>query len=292
MKTFLACIFTFLLFSSFAQQSTALTLFCNGFSIRNPAATGLLFKHNFAATGRTQWVGINGAPRTINALYDYRWNKAHGGIGINYEEAEIGFNRHHRINLNYAYHVSFSETNKLSFGAALSFIQFGMKPKWIAPQTLLDNSLPVGFKINSLDLNLGIMYKADKFSIGFSANQVLRPRIKVANSDSTYSYFQYARHYYLHSSYNFHISKNFELIPSILIITDLIKLSTNVNLRAIYKKQFWIGASYRTSDTVSCMAGVDWKQKYRVCYAYDFTIGKLASISKGSHEIGIAVMLK
>lgn len=287
-------IFIFLLFilNCFSQQTPSYSLFWNGYSIRNPAATGLFYKHNFAATGRLQWVGLSGAPRTVNCLYDLRWEKIHGGIGINCETNQIGFNHNNRFNINYSYHISLSETNKLSIGTSLSFIQFAMKPKWIAPQTLLDNSLPVGFKINSMDLNLGIMYKADKFSIGFSANQVLRPRIKVANSDGTYSYFQYARHYYLHSSYNFHISKNFELIPSILIITDLIKLSTNVNLRAIYKKQFWIGASYRTSDAVSCMAGVDWKQKYRVCYAYDFTIGKLASISKGSHEIGIALMLK
>lgn len=287
MKTILTFISTFIFFGTFAQQDPATTLFWNSFSLRNPAATGLFNKHFAALNGRLQWDEVDGAPRTASAIYDLKWDQIHGGIGINYEIDKIGFNTQHLLNLNYGYHFSLSETKKLSLGTSIHFLQFAMNPVWYPPQTYNDNSLPPAFRANSVDMNLGAMYKSDKLLLGLSVNHILASRVLFSNS----SVYQLARHYYANCSYRFDLSENFQLVPSILLQSDIVKASGNFNLRAIYKKQYWIGTSYRTSDCISFMGGVDLKQKYRICYAYDFTIGKLSSVSQGSHEVGIALMI-
>lgn len=291
MKTILACIFTLVLFGTFAQQDPATTLFWNSFSLRNPAATGLFNKHFAALNGRLQWDEVDGAPRTASAIYDLKWDQIHGGIGINYEIDKIGFNTQHQFNLNYAYHFSLSETKKISIGTSIQYLQFAMNPDWYPPQTSFDNSLPTAYRSSAIDMNLGMMYKTDKLLLGLSTSHLLTSTIKYSNYNNILTYYRLARLYYANCSYRFDLSENFQLVPSILLQSDIVKASGNFNLRAIYKKQYWIGTSYRTSDCISFMGGVDFKQKYRICYAYDFTIGKLSSVSQGSHEVGIALMI-
>lgn len=291
MRTFLVSFFSLFTIGSFAQQIPIYTLFFNGYSLRNPATTGLFYQHNFASTGRIQWVGIDGAPKTANALYDFRWNKIHGGIGVNHEIDKYGLYTHNKTNLNYAYHISFAENHKLSIGSSISFVNIMMDQLWIPPQSPDDNSLPKAGSANMIDLNLGIMYKKDQFSAGFATNQVLESKAIIDVNDSTSYSYQNARHYFVHCDYSFDLNENLQLVPSLLIASVVYSTSVNVNLRAIYKKQFWIGSSYRTSYAVSFMAGVDLKQKYRICYAYDFVFGPFSEYTNGSHEVGIALML-
>ena len=77
-----------------------------------------------------------------------------------------------------------------------------------------------------------------------------------------------------------------------LIRTDLIKFSMDINARYIMDlggKQAYGGLTFRTSDAIALMAGYQVlstdKINFNVGYSYDININKLASISRGSHEM-------
>lgn len=77
-----------------------------------------------------------------------------------------------------------------------------------------------------------------------------------------------------------------------LVRTDMVKMSADFNLLVYYKKQYWLGVGYRTSDAICFMGGWDIKEKFRVGYCYDLTINQLSSISRGTHEIVLGFQLK
>lgn len=105
-----------------------------------------------------------------------------------------------------------------------------------------------------------------------------------------------AIHYYAMASYTFGLgsTKNFELIPRVLFRTDATNFSTDVNLEAAWiikeKQRLWLGASYRHSDAICGMLGIDLFKRYRIGYSYDYTINQLSAVSWGSHEIVLAFL--
>ena len=293
MKKIICLLFTLITVNSFSQQSTNYALFFNNYSLNSPAATGLFHKQYATIGGKNQWVNIKGGPKDIYGIYEIKLSKLHGGLGINYEYDNIGFSTTNKINLNYAYHHSISETKKLSIGTSIGLNIFEFKPSWIppSPDTSNDPALPNYYKDQTYNLNLGIMYKTPRFLIGFNSYQLPESTYRKIN-------FKTKREYYLTSSYSFNLGSNFELKPMINVILNNFDFISNINLIASYKKQFWGGLLYQTSNASGIVIGYDFKERYRVNYAIYKSNSvifnsknSIHSFSAASHEFGIAFML-
>ncbi len=293
MKKIIFFLITVITVNSFSQQPTNYALFFNNYSLNSPAATGLFHKQYATIGGKNQWSTIKGAPKDIYGIYEIKLSKLHGGLGVNYEYDNIGFSTTHKMNLNYAYHFSISDTKALSLGTSLGLNVFEQKPTWIsATQNIYyDPSLPTYYKDQTYNLNLGIMYKTPRFLIGLNTYQLTESTYRKIN-------FKNSREYYLTSSYSFNLGSNFELKPMINVILDNINYIANINLIASYKKQFWGGLLYQTSNASGIVVGYDFKERYRVNYAIYKSNSALFnsktsinSFSAASHEFGIAFML-
>jgi type IX secretion system PorP/SprF family membrane protein len=259
--------------------------------LNSPAATGLFHKQYATIGAKNQWAKLNGNPKDIYGIYEIKLSKLNGGIGVNYEYDNIGFSTTNKINLNYAYHHSISETKTLSIGTSLGLNVFEFEPSWTPPDTYNDPSLPTYQKDQTYNLNLGIMYKTPRFLIGFNTYQLTESTSRKIN-------FKNRREYYLTSSYSFNLGSNFELKPMINVILNNIDYIANINLIASYKKQFWGGLLYQTSNASGLVVGYDFKERYRVNYAIYKSNSALFnsktsinSFSAASHEFGIAFML-
>lgn len=285
MKTFLASFFSLVLFGSFAQQASGYTMFWNNYSVQNPAATGLFNKHFAAVNGRLQWLGFDGAPKTANAIYDLRIDSLRSSIGVNYEIDQYGLFQSQNVRLNYAYSVPFTIKSNLSIGAALCFqnVEF---PDYFCGTPPISK-----FNGNTIDLNLGLMLKSSKSLLGISTYQLLESKVK--NSDIPL--YQNARHLFITGAYTLKFSNNLDITPSFNFMSVISTFQTaviEVNLKATYKKQFWLASSYRFNTSMAgIMTGVDIKQKYRISYAYIHDFSPFGDYSNGSHEVGIALMI-
>lgn len=266
----------------FSQQSSISTMFWNNYSILNPAASGLYYKYRGSVHYRNQWDKVNGAPNTLSASYDMKIDSWRSGIGVNYVLDAIGFAREHRINLNYSYYWKIGETGILSTGISVGILNLSPSGNWASPTAVNDPTLS-SWRGTGLAINAGVIYKNRNFSAGFSVTELNEPDI---NSYST------PRHYNLCADYVIDLSDKLYLKPQGMFRTDAVKYAADVNLLIYYNKQFWAGMSYRTSDAVAWMAGVDIFEKFRVGYSYDLTINQLSSISRGTHEAVLAFMLR
>ena len=275
-----------LFFGVNAQQDVLTTQFWNNYTHFNPAYSGLEKDHSAAVTFRKQWYTVNGAPTTLMANYSTLLSHHHG-LGVNYAYDAIGFNTSHQLNINYNYQFVLGRRNgslqKLSVGISVGFINLNSSPEWVPPTTLNDQSLPTAFDFTDPNFNAGVAYKGRNLTTGIGITHLIPEAFRTVNS----SLYTVARHYYAMGSYSFIIGNRgqFELKPQVIIRTDAVMASSDINLLATLERKYWFGITYRTQDAVAVMVGWDIKGRYRIGYSYDHTMSKLSNGSTGSHEI-------
>lgn len=197
MKALTTILFISLLSGYHAQQETFSSMFWNNYTLFNPAATGLFYKHQANVMYRDQWDKVNGAPRTFTANYNTKLDFLHGGIGANYVHDKIGFTNTDRINLNYSYHLQLGKEGVLAAGISAGLIHSATDP-----------SLPYSSqKGNAFTMNFGLVYKTERLNIGLSSTNLNEPTIKKL-------YYSFARHYYLNADYLFELTPHFDLKPA------------------------------------------------------------------------------
>ena len=290
-KNLLSLLLAFLSFCAIAQQDKLLTHFIYDKMSINPGKTGIDLYNGICATSlyRNQWDKVNGAPNSAVLNVEANLSKyLPGGLGLAFYHDAIGFARQNNLLLNYSYPLAIGDFGTLGIGVGVGILNYGMNPEWIPPTQNPDNSLPSGFASTNLDANFGLYFNGKDFYAGFSSTHLSESLMKQEVNGFSQSY-QTARHYYLMGGKTFKDKFGGDIDAQLLVRTDLIKFSADINARYIYtlkdQKQLYGGLTFRTSDAFALMVGYTPMERLTVGYSYDMTINKLASVSMGSHEL-------
>ncbi len=266
-----------------AQQDKLITHFIYDKMTINPGETGL--DRGICATTiyRNQWDKVNGAPNS--AILNIEANlspyfKA-GGFGVSFFHDAIGFSRQNNVLLNYSYPLQIGNAGTLGIGVGVGIVNYGMSPVWVPPTTPIDPSLPVGFSATNLDLNFGLYWKGNNdYYAGISSTHLSESLLTTGTSS-----YQTARHYYVMGGKKFNNIAGGDIDAQVLMRTEMVKFSADINVRYIWRNIAYGGLTYRTVDAVGLMLGWMPLPGMTVGYSYDITTNKLASVSRGSHEI-------
>ena len=296
-KNYLALLLLVASTNLFSQQDKLLTHFIYDKMSINPGKTGVDMYNSICATSvyRNQWDKVNGAPNSAVLNVEANLSKFFpGGVGLAFYHDAIGFARQNNLLLNYSYPISIGNNGTLGIGVGVGIINYGMNPEWVPPTQNPDNSLPAGFAATNLDANFGVYYSGKDFNVGFSSthlNESLLNQNVAINGASFAQNYQTARHYYLMGGKTFKKTLGGDIDAQVLLRTDLVKFSADINGRYIYSlkgdKQVYGGLTYRTSDAIAVMLGYTPISQLTIGYSYDLTLNKLSSISRGSHEMVI-----
>ena len=195
-------------------------------------------------------------------------------------------------------HLQLGAEGVLGIGLDAGMINKSMNGNFIAPDgtTTLggggtDNAIPwTGTSATTYDVGFGLYYTNQKLYVGLSSLHLPAQKINDKSSaGNTYplSYdFQYqvARHYYVMAGYKFQINNEFDVTPSILTKSDASSTQLDFNVLARWNKMVFVGASYRLTDAIPVMVGLEWKG-FKLGYAYDVTLSALKDHSAGTHEL-------
>jgi type IX secretion system PorP/SprF family membrane protein len=277
--------------NAIGQQDKLLTHFFYDKMSINPGETGL--DDGICATTiyRNQWDKVNGAPNSAILNVEANMNRFFpGGLGISFYHDAIGFSRQNNVLLNYSYPIQIGNVGRLGLGIGLGIMTYGMNPTWVPPSTLIDPSLPAaGFQAASLDLNFGAYFKGKNFYAGLSSTHLSESEFSSVGVLTTPSTYQSARHYYIMGGYKMKDIAGGNIDANLLVRTDMVKLSADINARYFYvknnKELAYGGITYRTSDAVAIILGYNPIANLTVGYSYDLTLNKLSSVSRGSHEM-------
>jgi len=284
-----------------AQQETQYSQYMfNGIYI-NPAYAGYKEVLNVHSFYRSQWTGINGAPKSMSLAIDAIANNGNVGLALQVSSDKLGAQTNLNIYGNYSYRIRMNEdgSSRLAFGLGVGMVQLGINGSMLDPNNPEPNQ-PVGVESTTVpDARAGIYFVNDKYYAGFSVDNL------IATYSRNVFIPQSKPHYYLTAGALFPISEEFQIKPSFLLKDDRGgPTSLDINAFLLIKDFLWIGGSYRTGVKLydkshlqrdltlrnSAVAAIQIfpSEKIRIGYCYDFSTGPLQGYSGGTHEISLS----
>ncbi len=272
-----------------AQQGPLLSHYMFNGLLLNPAYAGSKEYVSSTLLYRKQWAGIEGAPITNSGSVHGLLKKKKLGLGAIFQQDKIGVTKQTDMYAMLAYHLDLG-MGKLSVGLQGGVSNFSSE---VVKLTYWDPGDKV-FEYNTFssllpNAGLGAYYYRELFYAGVSApflisydpndKGAIRPEIPVH---------QMVRRYYATIGGVIETETEIKFKPSMLLrYENGSKLQYDLNMNVLINDIFWIGASYRSDESIVALFEYQINRKFRVGYSYDYTLGILGSYSSGSHELMI-----
>ncbi|MCM1448704.1 MAG: PorP/SprF family type IX secretion system membrane protein [Clostridiales bacterium] len=254
---------------------------------------------------RMQWVGIDNAPRNFVATADMpvRVLGKRIAVGLVMNQGSMGLYRSMNLSARLAYHQPLFK-GRLSIGLGAGFVDQSFKgsevflPDDDDYHQGSDDAIPTNdIRGNALDLSAGLFYTHKYFWVGVSGNHLNNPTVTLNadsgdNSNGNNYEFTIGRTLYFMAGSNITIKNTLlEVIPSVLVKSDLTFTTGEITARVRYNKFLSAGIGYRYKDAVSLILAAELKGFY-VGYSYDYATSAIAKASSGSHELIAGYSLK
>lgn len=267
-----------------AQQDPQYTQYMYNMNVINPAYAGSFEGVAIGALYRSQWVGIEGAPKT-GTLTVHSPVGRRVGLGLSLINDEIGPVRETNVYADFSYTLPLGEVTKLALGvkAGATF-----HDRALANLDLIDPNDPFFVDINETTPNIGAgayLYQPNKYYISLSMPNILNATHIDQNGRKIGSE---TEHFFAAAGYVFDLSENFKLKPHAFLKAAFdAPVSFDANLNLFMYDIVEIGAGYRLDDSFSGMINFMVSPKLRVGYAYDSVNSALDVSTSSSHEIFI-----
>ncbi len=276
-----------------AQQISLNSQYLFNEMLVNPGATGTKDYIPVQINFRKQWTNFSGAPTTQFASVHAKIYKKMGFGGSLYNDV-TGPSRRTGLSINTAYHLQLDRKNyhTLGMGIGLSLSQHIIDVNRLNTYLPDDPAVLKGYNSQFVpDANFGLFYRyKNQGFAGLSAYNLVQMNRDLFNFDQAISN-TLRRTYYFIAGYTFPLSSTFDLKT-----TGLVKgietgtVQADITALAVFKKQVWLGFSYRHADAVSVLFGAQ-LGVFKFGYSYDYTLSDIGKYSNGSHEIFLELQL-
>lgn len=306
-----------------AQQRPQYTQYVFNNYLLNPALSGIENYTDVKLGYRSQWTGLDGAPVTsyfsVNApignrflqgdatafpaggglnpssrsyTQNYMAAEPHHGVGLMVVSDKTGPITQTNIDATYAYHLGLTETLNLAVGVSAGVSHNVID---VSKLTYVDQNDPT---INNItgsqwkpDLGIGVWAYSSNYFFGASVQQILPQNLYVTTSTTAVQN-KTVPHYFVTGGVKLFVSDDITLMPSALLkFIAPVPVTFDVNMKMSFRDKFWIGGSYRRNDSYAALVGFNLNSLINVGYSYDFTTSALNTVSHGSHEIVLGILL-
>lgn len=273
-------------FSSFqemqAQQDSQFTQYMYNTVTVNPAYAGTRGSLNMLGVYRNQWVGLDGAPETLNFSVNSPIGVQGVGLGVDFTSDKIGPSVENVITADFSYTIQVSENTKLSFG-----LKGGLSTLDLEPSKLLiynPNDYDLSRKsYRSPIIGAGLYLYSNTWYAGLSSPNLLETE---HYEDVQVSTATEKAHVYLIGGYVFTLNPNLKLKPAALLKAVVgAPLAVDISANALLYDRITFGLAYRFDAAVSALAGFQVSDHIMIGYAYDYDTTELGNYNSGSHEI-------
>ena len=278
-----------------AQQDAQYTQYMYNTQTINPAYAGSRGVMSIVGLHRSQWVGIDGAPRTQTLSAHSPIGIGRVGLGGNIIQDEIGPSQETYFSGDFSYTIPTSDKAKLGFGlkvgAHLLNVDFtklnaldGISNDQNF-QTNIDNKL-------SPTVGIGFYYYTDRFYLGLSAPNLLETKhfddIDINTSNATSFLAEERVNYYIMAGHTFDLSSNVKFKPAVLSkIVFGAPLQVDASANFLIWEKLTLGAAYRWSAAWSALAGFQISDSMMIGFGYDRETTDLGNttFNDGSYEV-------
>lgn len=254
----------------------------------NPAYAGARDMMSLMLQSRQQWVGFDGAPKTISFSSHTPITQEHIGLGLSITKDDVDPSSQTGFFIDYAYKFKIASTTTLALGLKAGFDHLDVN------YSRLDNSVTGsdiayeqgGYSKILPNFGFGIYLSNKRFFAGVAVPKLLETDLQSSSDENSSVNINQYRHYYAMTGGIFSISESIKLKPSLLArYATATPLSADVNLNTIYLDKLWLGAMYRISSAWGGMLQYQITSQLRFGYAFEMDITELQKHNNGTHEI-------
>lgn len=267
-----------------AQQLPMYSQYMFNRMLINPGVTGSEKDLPVQIAIRQQWVGFDDAPSTQTISAHYCFQNYNMGVGAVLFVDRFGAEQKMGIQANYSYILPIFSDAKIAFGLSFQAFQYQLNYTELVALDELDPNL-YGTRESKFvpESDFGVYLYHEDYFAGISANQMIGLPVKIGGQEIHMA--KMVRHFNLMGGYKFTLNPEFELEPSTLVKTTFKAPSQlDLNVRAIYQKNYWLGISYRTAGDIVTLLGLRYKE-FDFGIAADFATSDIAAYQSGSYEL-------
>ncbi len=277
----------------YAQQDAQYTQYMYNTMSVNPAYAGSRGQLSIAALYRSQWVGLDGAPKTqtLNLHSPIRNSKLGYGISIVNDNIGDGVVQETYFDAVVSYTLDVSQEGKLSFGlkAGGSLLNLDFQGlRNFDSEPIQGNNIDNNFSPN---IGLGLYYHTNVFYAGLSAPNLLESDY-FDNSQRDSNSVQFLSteriNFDLITGYVIDLSYNTKFKPALLTkVVSGAPLQVDLSASFLFNEKFSLGAAYRWDAAISALFGFQLSDQLMIGLAYDRETTELGStaFNDGSFEI-------
>ncbi len=291
MKKLILIIVLFTSLSGFAQQDVLYSQYMFNKLTINPGYAGSREVFSADLVYRYQWVGIEGAPKTLSLSIHSPLRNEHVGLGGYIYSDQIGPTIEQGVLATYAYRINLPK-GKLSFG-----LQAGIKYNTIDWNMIRLEDPDFVFQGEPKskiipDANVGIYYYSNHMFAGISSKQLLQNEFGMVTIDGQKTYSKLLRHFYGMAGVAVPVSDMVIFRPSVLVkYVQNAPWQMDLNASFLFNDLFWLGMTYRTDGDLVFLTEIKVGRKYRIGYSYDVNVKDRIHYNSGSHEIRLGLDL-
>jgi type IX secretion system PorP/SprF family membrane protein len=275
-----------------SQQDPQYSLYMfNGLAL-NPAYAGSTAGIIAGINYRSQWLGVNGAPRTTTANIHGRYGQEKLGTGLFVSNDQIGIFKRNQIRMAQAYHL---RLKKLIIGMGIQANYEQMSAGFASAHYNngsgdVDNAFLADQTYSNLNFGAGLYVYNNKFWLGYSAPSLIRQEWSKTSLGNMSAYQSF--HHYCTGGYVFNYGRKWTYkVMGLVKLHDSLTPSVDAGMMAYYGSTVGFGVSNRLNDAWIAMAEFQLGDYARIIYSFDYTSSFLKSYSNGTHELMIKFFL-
>jgi type IX secretion system PorP/SprF family membrane protein len=287
MKKILSISFLLMSLIAVSQQSAQYSQYTfNNFG-HNPAFAGTVKCIDFKAGYRLQWVGIEGAPRTLYAslqspIKQKKFNnKGQHSVGLYIEQDAVHYTTRTAIKGAYSYHKKLSLKYTVGLGVFAGIQQYSTEDVFGGE----NNNDPVlaaaaGSVIRYPDIMPGVLLYSNRAYWSFSINQLYFKNINLGIEEKQ------VNQYYFGGGHKTLFNSSWTFFPSFLMKMNVLgPPALDLNAAWVYQQKFTMGVGYRVGE--SAVAQVKFNLgMMKIGYAFDYPLNNI--MGNYGHEIMIS----
>lgn len=273
-----------------SQQDSQYTQYIYNTMSVNSAYTGQRNVLSYLGLYRTQWVGIDGAPKTLTFGIHSPLKNENLGMGISIVSDQLGPIREDYINLNFSYTIRLNRSTELSFGLKGGLHNLSSDFSRGNSFQNTDVAFNENISLFSPTIGAGLYLHSTRGYLGLSAPNFLTTE---HYNDYKESLASERLHLFLIGGYVFNIDNDIKLKPAFLIkAVSGAPLIADLSINAMFNNRFVFGLAYRWDDSLSGLTGLQVNKTLFIGYAYDYNTSIGNKYTGGTHEVMLRFELR
>ena len=249
----------------------------NGLAI-NPAYAGSHDALSLTFLGRSQSVGIEGAPNTMTFSAHSPFKNERVALGLQLFRDKFGVTDQKSALVSYAYRLTV-HNGKIAFGLQAGINNYRVEYSKLLVNQPGDPNFNGDINTSDPSFGAGVYYTTASFFLGLSMPQML-------NATGSIEEITKSNPIIFTGGYIFFINEWLKFKPNILFrVVNNRPVELNLNGSILLDDVVWLGISYRPNNSLSGLLEVQLTDQIRLGYAYDATLNELSAADSGSHEI-------